>query len=370
MGQKRFIFLLAMLAFWVVVTVVSERFDWDRSLISTYFYLPETGFFRAQEPLFQWFFQKGTYAGPILTLSAAFFWALGYFRPRMQKYQRQFLVVLLTALVGGGILVNGFLKDYWGRPRPREVKIYAGLWNYHPISELGTPGKGKSFPCGHCTSAFLATSLWVFIPTNPVLGTLAVIAGLTYGSLMSMARMAQGGHFPTDAFWALGVVAQVSLLFYLLLVRPQSRARRRGLSRKGRIWLTFGLLVFSVAVVIAFMSRRPYFKSYQLDLDVPQTTKQLELQFNIQPSQFKVRYQPLNAPGIHVDVQGLGWTEATHGLKLARTGSKDSTLLKVQLNPIGYYSEIHHLVVLTLPLSLQHTVQITTTNHIDPPLPE
>jgi len=367
MGQKRVLFLLGSLFFWVIITALTEKLDLDRQIISKYFYTTEGGFFRAQEPLFLFLFQKGTYLGPVLTLVALFCWVGGYFKANLYKFQRQWLVILLTAIIGGGILVNGFLKDYWGRPRPREVVTFNGLWPYHPISQPGTPGKGKSFPCGHCTSAFLATSLWVFIPTNPVLGTLAVVGGLTYGGLMSITRMAQGGHFPTDALWALGVVLQVSLLLHILIIRPGAQQSQRLLSKKGRIGLSIGVTLFVIGLTVAFMSRRPYFKSYHIDLAFGQTPQSLMLKINGQPDKLLVLYRPVEQPRIDVDVKGLGWTEATHRLEFWQSPGDQKITLKVRLIPIGYFSEIHNEVTLTLPASYENTVGIETMNQLEPP---
>ena len=48
-------------------------------------------------------------------------------------------------------------------------------------------------------------------------GDLALLAGACYGALMGVARMAQGGHFPSDVLWAGGVVYLVGLSLYYLL---------------------------------------------------------------------------------------------------------------------------------------------------------
>ena len=38
-----------------------------------------------------------------------------------------------------------------------------------------------------------------------------------YGILMGVARMAQGGHFPSDVLWAWGMVYLVGVALYYLL---------------------------------------------------------------------------------------------------------------------------------------------------------
>jgi membrane-associated PAP2 superfamily phosphatase len=41
--------------------------------------------------------------------------------------------------------------------------------------------------------------------------------GLSYGLLMGVARMAQGGHFPSDVLWAGGMVYLVGLTLSRLM---------------------------------------------------------------------------------------------------------------------------------------------------------
>lgn len=148
-----------------------------------------------------------------------------------RKYARSCLVVILTVAIGPGLLVNGLLKPCWGRPRPVETSQLGGEWSYRKVWQPGTPGMGKSFPCGHCSMAFSVASGVAFFPFHPVLATGALVAGISYGITMGLARMVQGGHFPSDALWAgVLVLALIAGLYYLVFRIPEQMNRSRRLS--------------------------------------------------------------------------------------------------------------------------------------------
>lgn len=139
------------------------------------------------------------------------------------KYVKPCLVVVLTLILGPGLAVNGILKNYWGRPRPEDVWADGGPLGYKRVCEQGTPGIGKSFTCGHCSVAFSLSSGAAFYPYHPVAASLALVGGVAYGLMMGVARMAQGGHFPTDVLWSgIIVLAIVNCLYYLVFRIPRT----------------------------------------------------------------------------------------------------------------------------------------------------
>jgi len=359
--------LLALLALWIGLSLLAERLDLDLLVIQNYFYQPDQGFFLEDWPPFAWAFEYGTLPGLLLTLVALGAWVLSLLSPAWGRFRRQWIVVALTAIVGGGILVNGLLKDYWGRPRPREVTQFGGRWEYRPALSPGLAGRGHSFPCGHCTSGFLVVSLGVFIPTAPVLGSLAAGAGLAYGIFVSLARMAQGGHFPVDAFWALGVVLFTCLFFYRISEPWGASNRPSSLSQRQKAGLVLGIVVFCLLVVTAFMTRRPYFKTYFEQFSFPPETQELLLEISEEPQSLKILYGPVDKVQLEVNVQGFGWTQATH--KTHYWGGFEGTTetLKVRLEPIGSFSELSHQITLTLPLAYKNKLTVQTKFQLAPP---
>ena len=138
------------------------------------------------------------------------------------QYAKSCLVVILTVALGPGLLVNGILKPYWGRPRPADITAMGGTQEYHKVwIPAGVKG-GKSFPCGHCSMGFSLTSVAAFYPLHPVLSVCALAGGVACGALLGVTRIIQGGHFPTDVLWA-GILMLMLLatLYYLVFRVPE-----------------------------------------------------------------------------------------------------------------------------------------------------
>lgn len=127
-----------------------------------------------------------------------------------------FLVLLLA--LGPGLLVNATFKDHWGRPRPREIVQFGGQKEFLQPWQIGTSGKGRSFPSGHSSAAFYMTApFFIYRRSKKRLACAWLACGLIFGILMSIARITQGGHFLSDTLWAWGMVHLCALLLAVLL---------------------------------------------------------------------------------------------------------------------------------------------------------
>ncbi len=127
-----------------------------------------------------------------------------------------YLVILLT--LGPGLIVNSVFKEYWGRPRPREVVEFGGKKEFLHPWQKGIAHKGRSFPSGHSSAAFyLSAPFFVLRRRNPRAAKLWMAGGLVFGILMSAARITQGGHFLSDTLWAWGIVHLTAVALYYLL---------------------------------------------------------------------------------------------------------------------------------------------------------
>jgi membrane-associated PAP2 superfamily phosphatase len=55
-----------------------------------------------------------------------------------------------------------------------------------------------------------------------VIGFVGLATGLLYGSLLSAARLIQGGHFLTDILWSFVIVyVVIAVLYYFVLPVPE-----------------------------------------------------------------------------------------------------------------------------------------------------
>lgn len=140
---------------------------------------------------------------------------LSFFHHNFVRFRKLSLLLFLTMAIGAGLMVHLLLKDQWGRPRPRQVIEFGGHQEYRPFYSpnfLNQPEPSKSFPCGHCSTGFYFFALALVFQRGGRLRYYrnTLIFALCYGSLIGLARMAQGGHFFSDVVfcaWIMWVIA-------------------------------------------------------------------------------------------------------------------------------------------------------------------
>ncbi len=122
-------------------------------------------------------------------------------RPQRVIPGRMVLFLVSTLALGPGLIVNGILKEHWHRPRPVHVtefggaRAYVDWWN-----PRGTCERNCSFVSGEVASA-----AWMFAPAMlapPQWRIAAFAAASVFTLVISVSRMAAGGHFFTDVLLA------------------------------------------------------------------------------------------------------------------------------------------------------------------------
>ncbi len=142
----------------------------------------------------------------------------GYFSKQRRSWIKPGLFLVILLALGPGLIVNSVFKEYWGRPRPREVVQLGGTKEFLHPWQKGIAHKGRSFPSGHASAAFYLTApFFVYRRRKPKVAALWMAGGLLFGVLMSMARITQGGHFLSDNLWAWGMVHLTAVTLYYLL---------------------------------------------------------------------------------------------------------------------------------------------------------
>jgi membrane-associated phospholipid phosphatase len=114
---------------------------------------------------------------------------------------RAVIYLTVTLALAPGLMANGVLKDYGGRPRPIDVTNFSGTDRFVPWWDpRGACDQNCSFVSGESSGAF-----WAFAPASlapapwrPIAYGAVVIFGAAIGAL----RMAFGGHFFSDVAFA------------------------------------------------------------------------------------------------------------------------------------------------------------------------
>ena len=209
-------FLLA-LAFLGGATALCALTGLDLSL-ERYFYLEGAGWGLGNLNPWRFLYHYGVFPAYLLTGAALALLVAGFFWAKACPWRRSALFLVLLMALGPGLLVNAVFKDHWGRPRPRQMQVFGGDRQFYQVWERGEGGAGRSFPSGHASAAFYLIGPYFLLRARARRRAwLVLLGGACYGVFMGVARMAQGGHFPSDVLWAGGVVYLVGLTLYYLL---------------------------------------------------------------------------------------------------------------------------------------------------------
>jgi lipid A 4'-phosphatase len=180
------------LALLIVLVPFSEKIDLS---VSRFFFV--NGSF-SNNYLWDIFYHFGIYPAWIAAIIFAFF----FFKKRDIA-----LLYLITFGLGAGIISQVFFKTFWPRPRPLQVDIFGGFAPYQPfwIPALKLNETMKSMPCGHCTMGFVFFALILigFRLKNKLITLLGFFLVIFLGLGLSVARIAKGGHFFSDALIAM-----------------------------------------------------------------------------------------------------------------------------------------------------------------------
>jgi membrane-associated phospholipid phosphatase len=136
---------------------------------------------------------------------------------------RAAIFLIVTLLLGPGLLVNVALKDHWGRPRPIDVTQFGG--DQHFVSWWDPRGDCPA----NCSfvSGDVSTVAWAFAPAALVpapWGALAYAGAFALTVFMGVIRIMAGAHFPTDTIFAGVFTFLLIWLAYALIYRwPATR---------------------------------------------------------------------------------------------------------------------------------------------------
>ena len=139
--------------------------------------------------------------------------------------------LILAMAIGPGLIVNLGMKDHLHRPRPTHVTEFGGTKSFRAFYQFdGGCVKNCSFPSGEAAEAF-----WMLAPASlapaPWRGA-AITGAIVFGMLVSLLRMAFGGHFLSDVTFA-ALIMWALLLVLRRALYPKPNAQKLGQQAKG-----------------------------------------------------------------------------------------------------------------------------------------
>lgn len=114
-------------------------------------------------------------------------------------------LLLVVLALGPGLIVNGILKEHWGRARPRDVTQFGGDRRFTPALVISDQCEHNcSFSAGHPSAGFALAALgYAFVSRRRRRAIFVAATG--FGLLVGLARVAAGGHFLSDVLFS-GVI--------------------------------------------------------------------------------------------------------------------------------------------------------------------
>lgn len=126
--------------------------------------------------------------------------------------------VFLVLILGAGLVVNGVLKNGFGRARPRNVVEFGGMQQFTPAFFVAEEcATNCSFSSGDTSGAFFGFAVALVWRRRRA----PLVATAVYGGLVSFARIASGAHFFSDTLVSFFVMWITADALYHVMLAPR-----------------------------------------------------------------------------------------------------------------------------------------------------
>jgi len=193
----RFLFLIFLILGMIIALFPNLDLEF-----SNMFYDAEEGFLYKRNIFVLAIYKSVPLISTLLTFGFLLYIATKYFI--FKKYnlvlQSRAIYLLIALALGPGLLVNGVLKENFGRARPSQINAFQGDKQFTaPIMISNQCDTNCSFSSGHAASGYYFTAFsWVI----PYWKNIIFLSGFVFGSLVGFGRILQGGHFLSDVVFS------------------------------------------------------------------------------------------------------------------------------------------------------------------------
>lgn len=188
------------------------------------FYSPPDGFWAQHNPFLQKVRHLGPYLVRVIAVCSVAILVLKLLLPGRPPIVplRKPIFLISTLILGPGILVNAILKDNWGRPRPRSVEEYGGELPFQPVWKMTDYcDRNCSFVSGEGSAGIWLVAMAFMVPKAWRKAVMGFVLPLCV--ILSVNRVAFGGHFLSDTMLAWGLTFLVILSVHWLLYKRRPR---------------------------------------------------------------------------------------------------------------------------------------------------
>lgn len=129
--------------------------------------------------------------------------------------------LLLVLLLGAGLIVNVIFKDNFGRARPRDIEEFGGSKQFTAAFVLSDQCEDNcSFSSGEGAGGFFPLALAFALSKK----RRVFVAAVAFGSLVSLTRIAAGGHFFSDTVVSFFVMLLLADILRHSMLVPNTRS--------------------------------------------------------------------------------------------------------------------------------------------------
>ena len=159
--------------------------------------------------------QHVPYVIQILVLLSFVMWIMASRRPQWFHWRLPLAFIVISCVLGPGLVVNAGFKDTWKRARPMHVQNFGGTQQFTRAGLLTDQCESNcSFVSGHVACGFFFLSLMlVHKHRTKFWATTGVAAGL----LIGFSRMSNVAHWVSDVLWAAPVTLVCSWFIWKAL---------------------------------------------------------------------------------------------------------------------------------------------------------
>lgn len=200
--------LLAIFSPWIDLQFAHFFYDENQAFLSS--------------PITDYIYKYGNYPGMTLGSIAGIIYLLSFIFPQWKKWRKAALLVGLTLVIGAGLITNAILKEFWGRPRPKQVIEFGGKHAFRPFYKPNFHSRHdpeKSFPSGHTAMGFYFMCL-CFVGkrySNHLIYWIGLTLTIILGFGLMATRIAQGGHFFSDTIFSIIIMWITTALLDILI---------------------------------------------------------------------------------------------------------------------------------------------------------
>lgn len=349
------VFITAVLTVWVRLT------NFDLEIERWIYRIGGDSWALGEHPFWKGLYYAGTIPLAIIVLAATLLVALSWAKASLRPWRRVLIFIILSGVVGPGVVTNLILKESWGRARPRELIEFGGRSEFEPVLSFEPTSLGMSFPCGHATTGFFFLAGYFLLRRHCYGIALSVAFGsLVLGGLMGVARMAQGAHFFSDVIWAALVCWMVSLVLYYAMGLDR-RLLREGGTRHMPWWAKTALSLMAVGVVGGVLLATPYQERREYHLLQTANTPGAAIALRLQMCVGEVEILPGEQFRILSESQGHGVPTSKIGHYFEEGFLEDGTISVIYAERLsGWFREIGAVLRVELPWDRVQRLEMKT----------